>query len=143
MLRTWLRAWPNHSGYNATRSHSAPRYLTPGWASSCRGAPDAVVISSTGGNLQRHSCQTQSPKQELLIALASVICLIPAVSILRKHVSSSLPEPYLPSHQDRDGVSKHRRGVQRLAARKENKSNVTMVDTQNTHMKSQQPTNDK
>ena len=96
MLRTWLRAWPNHSGYNATRSHSAPRYLTPGWASSCRGAPDAVVISSTGGNLQRHSCQTQSPKQELLIALASVICLIPAVSILRKQVSPASQNPTSP-----------------------------------------------
>lgn len=83
--------------------HSAPRYLTPAWASSCHGAPDAAVISNTGGNLKRHSCQTQSPKQELLIGLASFICLIPAVSILRKQVSSSLPEPYLASHRDRDG----------------------------------------
>lgn len=63
MLRTQLRAWPNNSGYNATSSHSAPSYLTPGWASSCHGAPDVAVISNTGGNLKRHPCQTQSHKQ--------------------------------------------------------------------------------
>ena len=77
-------------------------WLPPGLPALSQGSQCCCHIPKAGGNLKRHRCQTQSPMRELLIGLASVMCLTLAVSILGKQVSSSLPECCVPSHQDRN-----------------------------------------
>lgn len=109
--------------------------------------PQMLLSSPTlEGTLKGIPARLKATSRELLIGLASVICLILAVSILRKQVSSSLPEPYLPSHQDRDGecLQTQKRGSKAGSQKiKQEKCHHSGYTEHNAHMKSQQPTTDK
>lgn len=128
MLRTQLKVWPGHSVYNVTMASSAPSYPTLGW--------DAAAISKTGGTSQGTAAD---PKPQVGMSNWSdfSMCLTLTTSILGEQVPSSLPEPAPSTKTGRVSVSRHRKGVQTLAAGKQNEG------TRNTHRKSQQSTSDK
>lgn len=128
VLRTRLSARPGHSGYNAAAA-AAQHQAADSWLG-CR------CHLQSWRDLAGHCCR---PKPHVGTSnwFDFGMCLPLTTSILGEQASSSLPEPAPSTKTETVSVSRHRKGVQTLAAGKQNEG------TRYPHRKSRQSANDR